>query len=122
MSDTPNTPWDLIDPETSPGKSKHEAKIMSRIRLRDKIMRRVAMRGFGISVESELDKLAATVLIEKLKNDKPALYAEIIKDLMENPDGIRDLMGTSNSSDGMPASYRDAVEAGIRRQLENKSS
>lgn len=113
-----NTPWDLIDPETKPGRSEHRTTVMSRIGLRHKVMRRVAMRVLGISVESELDKYLAILAVQHAKEKKPELYQSVVDDLMRNPQGLAQLMAAGNSEDGveMPGSYREIVEEAIERQ------
>lgn len=114
-----NTPWDLIDPETKPGRSAHRTTVMSRIGLRHKVMRRVAMRVLGISVESELDKYLAILAVQHAKEKKPELYQSVIDDLMQHPQGLAQLMAAGNSEDGaeMPDSYREIVEAAINNQV-----
>lgn len=112
------TPWDLIDPETSKGKSAHKAVFMSRVGLRHKVMRRVSMRVLGMNTEAELDRYLAVLAIEHVKKIKPELYNSIVNDLMENPEGFIPLMAANNSEDGasLPSSYKAAVEAAISKQ------
>lgn len=113
------TPWDLIDPETRPGRSAHKTTVMSRIGLRHKVMRRVAMRVLGISVESDLDRLLATLAVQHAKDTKPELFQSVMDDLMQHPEGLAQLMAAGNSEDGaqMPDSYREIVEAAINNQV-----